>query len=130
MRRFLSFILVILLQPFTVDAQEIFTPDIKTNAAFKAGENLTFQIRYGFIVAGITTLSLSEEIYNDNPVFHATAIGQTTGMANTLYGVRDIYESWFDKVTNLPYKQVRNIREGHYTKYNEVTYDRKNNTVD
>ena len=50
-------------------------------------------------------------------------------MANTLFGVKDIYESWFDKQTTLPYKQVRNIKEGHYTTYNEVTYNRNNNTV-
>lgn len=129
MRGFISLIFAMLLQITNGDAQEIFTPDIKPNAAFVAGENLTFQIRYGFIVAGMTTLSLTEEIYNGKPIFHALAIGETTGMANTLYGVRDIYESWFDKETNLPYKQVRNIKEGHYTKYNEVSYDRQNNTV-
>ena len=111
-------------------AQEIFTPPPKSNTAFHVGENLTYQIRYGFIVGGITTFSLSEEVYLGQPVFHAVAIGQTTGMANAIYGVRDIYESWFDKDTNLPYKQIRNIKEGHYTKYNEVTYNRENNTVD
>jgi hypothetical protein len=111
------------------NAQEIFTPALKSNSAFGAGENLTYQIRYGFIVGGITTFSLTEEFYNEKPVFHARVIGETTGMAHTIYGVRDIYESWFDKETNLPYKQIRNIKEGHYTKYNEVTYNRENNTV-
>lgn len=129
MRGCICLIFAMLLQFSYLDAQEIFTPDIKPNTAFKAGENLTFQIRYGFIVAGITTLSLNEEVYDDKTVFHAMALGETTGMANTLYGVRDVYESWFDKETNLPYKQVRNIKEGHYTKYNEVTYNRLNNTV-
>ncbi len=112
-----------------VDAQEIFTPAIKPNTAFMAGENLTYQIRYGFVVGGITTLSLTDTVFKNKPVFHAVAIGQTTGVANTVYGVKDIYESWFDKETNLPYKQIRNIKEGHYKKYNVVTYNRKNNTV-
>jgi hypothetical protein len=120
---------VLLLKAFYVDAQEIFTPPVKPDTAFLVGENLTFQIRYGFIVGGTTTLSLTEEVYNEKPVFHALAIGQTTGVAEKLYGVKDIYESWFDKETNLPFKQVRNIKEGHYVQYNEVTYNRENNTV-
>ena len=123
-------ILLLLIVSFTnSSAQEIFTPDIKTNTAFKDGETLTYQIKYGFVVGGTTTLTLTEDIYKKNPVFHAVAIGQTTGMAEKLYGVKDIYESWFDKETNLPYKQIRNIKEGHYKKYNIVTYNRNNNTV-
>jgi uncharacterized protein YndB with AHSA1/START domain len=110
-------------------AQEIFTPNIKVNTAFKDGETLTYQIKYGFVVGGTTTLTLTEDVYKKNTVFHAVAIGQTTGVAEKLYGVRDIYESWFDKETNLPFKQIRNIKEGHYKNYNVVTYNRSNNTV-
>ena len=121
---------VILIEALYVDAQEIFNPPIKPNTAFIAGETITYQIKYGFIVGGITTLSLTEEVYKQKSVFHAVAIGETTGMAEKIYGVKDIYESWFDKETNLPYKQIRNIKEGRYTKYNEVTYNRKNNTVE
>lgn len=118
-----------LMKVSNVDAQEIFTPPVKPNTAFKAGEVLTYQIRYGFIVGGTTTLSVEDAVYEKKHVFHAYAVGQTTGMAEKIYGVKDIYESWFDKKTNLPYKQIRNIKEGRYTKYNEVTYNRENNTV-
>jgi len=120
---------ILLLKISYVGAQEIFTPPIKSNTAFKAGEILTYQIRYGLIVGGTTTLSLTEAVYNEKFVFHAQAIGQTSGLADKIYDVRDIYESWFDKETNLPYKQVRNIKEGGYKWYNEVTYDRENSTV-
>jgi hypothetical protein len=57
------------------------------------------------------------------------AVGQTSGLADKIYEVKDIYESWFDKETNMPYKQIRNIKEGGYKWYNEVTYNRENNTV-
>ena len=123
-------LILLLIVSFNITwAQEIFTPDIKANTAFKDGETLTYQIKYGFVVGGTTTLTLTEDVYKKNPVFHAVAIGQTTGVAEKLYGVRDIYESWFDKQTNLPFKQIRNIKEGHYKKYNVVTYNRSNNTV-
>jgi len=122
-------IIIFLLYGSGVDAQEIFTPPLKSKASFMAGEKLIYQIRYGFIVGGTTTFSLQEELYQGKSVFHATAVGQTTGMAHALYGVTDIYESWFDKESNLPFKQIRDIKEGHYTSFNEVTYDRINNSV-
>jgi len=125
-----TYILFILfLNALTVNAQQLFTPPIKPNTAFKAGEKLTYQIRYGIIVGGTATLSLTEDIYDNKEVYHAVSTGKTTGMAEVIYGVNDVYESWFDKETNLSYKQIRNIKEGNYTKYNEVTYNRKNNTV-
>ncbi len=122
--------LFLLLQlTLSVNAQEIFNPPVKHNNAFKAGELLIFQIKYGFISAGITTLKLSEESYNRKPVFHSSTVVQTIGLADQIYGVKDIYESWFDQETNLPYRQVSNVKEGRYTRYNEVTYNREDNSV-
>ncbi|MBA4410556.1 MAG: DUF3108 domain-containing protein [Bacteroidota bacterium] len=129
MKIHIYFLFILMFLALPVCAQETFTPPVKPNTAFIAGEHLTYQIRYGLIVAGITTLSLTEEVYQEKTVFHALTIGQTTGLADKLYGVKDIYESWFDKNTNLPFKQIRNISEGRYKKYNEVTYNRENNTV-
>jgi uncharacterized protein with HEPN domain len=127
---FIIFLFIILLNARHIDAQEIFTPPVKPNTAFRAGENLTYNIHYGFLLAGTTTLSLTDIVYTKKEVFHASVTGQTVGLANIIYRVKDIYESWFDKETNLPYKQVRNVREGHYERYNEVTYNRINNTVE
>lgn len=125
----LSLIIIILLQVLYAEAQEKFTPQVKPNTSFGKNEKLTYQIKYGFLVGGISTLSLNEASYEGKKVFHAMAIGKTTGLANTIYGVEDTYESWFNKETNLPVKSVRDIREGRYTKYNEVTYNHENNTV-
>ncbi len=125
----LSLIFIIVFHVLCIDAQEIFTPQVKPNTKFGNGEKLSYQIKYGFIVGGITTLSLNETIFNGKKVIHALAVGKTTGLANTIYGVEDTYESWFDKETNLPFKSVSDIREGKYKKYNEVIYNRENNTV-
>ena len=129
MKALYCFLLLLLIPIFHLRAQELINPPVKHSIPFVSGEKFTYQIRYGFIVGGTTTLSLTEEIYKNKKVFHATAIGQTTGVANTIYGVKDVYESWFDKETILPFKQLRNIKEGHYTIINEVTYNRRNNTV-
>jgi len=123
-------ILSLILPFYQAGAQELVSPPLKKEIPFAFGEKLTYQVRYGFIVGGKTTFSLTEAIYKKKHVFHATATGQTTGLANTLYGVKDTYESWFDQETTLPYKQIRDISEGKYTLYNEVTYDRRHNTVE
>ena len=123
------FLFMILLYALPISAQEVINPQVKPDKAFIAGENLTFQIRYGFIIAGTTQLSLTDTVYQNKLVFHAFTIVQTTGLADKIYGVKDVYESWFDKETNLPFKQISNVKEGRYTKYNEVTYNRNNNTV-
>jgi hypothetical protein len=129
MRFRICFLLMILLHSLNVNSQKVFTTPVKANQAFIKDEKLTYQIKYGFVVGGITTLSLTDTVFDGKKVFHARAVGQTTGLANTIYGVEDIYESWFDKKTNLPLKSVRDIKEGRYKHYNEVTYNRKNNTV-
>lgn len=129
MRLRINLILFFYLVAFYSTAQEILTPSVKSTTAFIAGENLHYQIRYGFVVGGTTTISLSDDNYNNEPVFHAVATVRTSGMAEVIYGVNDVYESWFDKKTNLSHKQIRNIKEGNYTHYNEVTYNRRNNTV-
>ena len=125
----LGLLFILLFKVLYVDAQEIFTTPVKANHAFIKGEKLTYQIKYKFVVGGITTFSLNEAIYKGEKVFHALAVGQTTGLANVIYGVEDSYESWFDKETNLPFKSIRDIREGRYKKYNEVIYNHENNTV-
>jgi len=129
MKTFASFLLLCLFMAFFAKAQHTTNPPLKKKIPFSAGETLTYQVRYGFIVGGTSTFTLKEELFHHKPVFHARAVGQSTGIANTIYGVKDVYESWFDKETTLPYRQIRNIKEGHYTHYNEVTYNRKNNTV-
>lgn len=129
MRICITVLCILLLGAMNVDSQEIFTPQVKDKQSFVGNEKLTYQIKYGFVVGGVTTLSLTDTVYDGKNVFYAAAVGQTTGLANTIYGVEDVYKSWFDKKTNLPFKSVRDIKEGRYKHYNEVTYNRKNNTI-
>ena len=123
------FLILLLIQVQLVNAQEVINPPVKANTAFISGETLTFQMRYGLITAGTTQLSLIDTVYENKSVFHSYTVAQTTGLADKIYGVKDVFESWFDKETNLPYKQISNVKEGRYTKFNEVTYNRNNNTI-
>jgi hypothetical protein len=46
-------------------------------------------------------------------------------MAEAIFKLVDIYESYIDPATELPVKSIRNIREGRYRNYNEVLFDHK-----
>jgi hypothetical protein len=97
---------------------------------YRSGETLKFQMYYGLVNAGVIEMSLTPARFDGKQVLHAVATGYTTGLADRLFKIYDIYESYMDPETGLPYKAIRNISEGRYRYYNEVIYNRKNNTVE
>jgi hypothetical protein len=94
-------------------------------SSYKPGEKVTYTIQYGFITAGNATLTLNNETLNGRDVWHSILSARTTGMAEALFKVLDVYESYMDPATELPVESVRNIHEGHYRKYNVVQFDHK-----
>ncbi|UOB19137.1 DUF3108 domain-containing protein [Abyssalbus ytuae] len=95
--------------------------------SFAAGEWFKFRIHYGFLNASYATLNLKETTLNGNEVYHVKGYGETTGMARWFFKVEDNYESYFDKKTIKPYKFIRKIDEGGYTKDIEIDFDHDNN---
>jgi hypothetical protein len=97
-------------------------PPIKV-ASFKDGEELIYTLHYGIITAGSASVKINEEKFGGQmDVFHAVGEGKTTGLANKLFKVLDIYESYFDINSNLPIKTIRNIHESNYKNFNEVYF--------
>ncbi len=115
----LSLILVVffgLTIPSSVNAQD------KTKA-FKAGEWLKFRIHYGIFNASFATLQLKNDNIDTIPVFHAVGKGRTTGLARLFFKVDDVYESYFGKNDLKPYRFIRKIDEGGYTKDLEIDFN-------
>lgn len=105
---------------FPVSAQEEdeFSP-------YQPGERLSYLIHYGFINAGNAVLYLESDTLLGKNVNHLVISGWTTGLADVLFKVRDTYQSYIDPETDLPIKAIRDISEGRYKRYNEVTFDRQ-----
>jgi len=91
--------------------------------SYKVGEKISYNVHYGIINGGTGSLELVSDTLNDKEVWHSTFIARTTGLADAIFKVLDIYESYIDPATELPVKAIRNIREGRYRKYNEVLFD-------
>ena len=114
MKRIIYIILIVIFIPFNGYGQMV---------SYKAGEKVTYTIQYGVITGGTALLELNSEILNGKEVLHSKMAAKTTGIADAIYKVLDIYESFIDPITELPVQSIRNIHEGHYRRYNLVLFD-------
>ena len=103
------------------------------NQAFNAGEHLTMVVFYSvaglYVNAGTATFSTTLERMNNKPVYHVVGTGVTNTKYDWIFKVRDRYETYFDTATLQPYKFIRNVDEGGYKKYENVTFNQGANTA-
>ena len=103
------------------------------NNAFKADEEVRMKVFYStlgmYIGAGEATFTTSLERFNGKQVYHLIGEGKTYPTFDNFFKVRDRYESYIDTASLLPYKFVRNVDEGGYKKYNNVTFNQATNTA-
>lgn len=103
------------------------------NTAFQDGENVTMKVYYStlgaYIGAGEATFTTTLERYNGKPVYHCIGEGKTYSFFDNFFKVRDRYESYIDTSNLIPYKFIRNVDEGGYKKYNNVTFNQTAGTA-
>ncbi len=107
----------------------VFNLSSQKKAAFKPGEWLKFRIHYGFLNASYATLQLTSEKLDSVPVYHVVGKGKTTGFASIFFKVDDTYESYFGRYDGKPYRFIRKIDEGGYTKDIEIDFDYDRDTA-
>ena len=103
--------------------------DTQKDEAFAGGEFLKFRVHYGLINAGYATIEVKDETLNNQPVYHVVGKGYSTGMTKFFFNVEDVYESYIDKDTRNPYRFVRKINEGGYTKNQEGFFNQRTNRI-
>ncbi len=96
--------------------------------AFKEGELLKYRISYSnWFNAGNATLEIKESANNGKSAFHIVGKGKTTGVTSWFFKVNDDYQTYFYKNNLLPYKFIRKIDEGGYTKDKEIRFHQNSN---
>ena len=97
------------------------------NRAFLAGESITMRVFYSaagvYIGAGEATFTTNLERFNGKTTYHCLGEGKTYSFFDNFFKVRDRYESYIDTFTMLPIKFLRNVDEGGYKIYNNVTFN-------
>lgn len=103
------------------------------NVSFNVGEEVSFTVYYAvagiYVNAGTATFTNTLETINNRPVYHITGDGKTNPSYDWIYKVRDKYETYIDTATMQPLKFIRNVNEGGYKKYQNITFNKTANTA-
>ena len=103
------------------------------NLSFQDGENITYNVFYSiigmYINAGSATFSVNQEALNNKPVYHVVGIGSSNPSYDWIFKVRDRYETFIDTNTMQPLKFIRDIDEGGFKKYENVTFNKTTNNA-
>lgn len=81
-----------------------------------------FHFKFGFVKGGEGTMTITDTTYNGKPAINYHVVGQTTGLAQKIYNVYDVYQTIVDAETLLPLKAIRDVKEGSYERYNETFF--------
>ncbi|MES1215543.1 MAG: DUF3108 domain-containing protein [Bacteroidota bacterium] len=103
------------------------------NVSFNVGEEVAFTVYYAvagiYVNAGTATFTSILENISNRPVYHITGEGKTNSSYDWIYKVRDKYETYIDTATMQPLKFIRNVNEGGYKKYQNITFNKSANTA-
>jgi len=100
-------------------------------SAFEIGEKLIFQIKYGIIKAGETTLQINTHIYTDSTeCYKIESLAKTNSFFDNVYKVRDKIESIWDKKQLVTRRFTKKLQEGSYRQYRiHFYYPEQNFTI-
>ena len=87
-------------------------------------KKLTIPSIMDLLQGGLASLELKNDTFRGKEVWHAKFLGKTTGIADAIFRLKDVYESYIEPESELPVFSIRNVQEGRYRKYNEVAFDR------
>ncbi|RIW17505.1 DUF3108 domain-containing protein [Algoriphagus lacus] len=98
------------------------------NSAFTFGEELQFEVTYGWLSLAEAKLQVSRRTINEasRPHYKIDAFGKTKGAATIFGRVNDNWGTHLDTGTLLPSLSYRHIEEGKYRKHEKVYFDQIN----
>lgn len=100
------------------------------NNTFQRGEFLKYRVFYDSwityaMTAGYGTIEVDPDFVkiNGRETYHITVTGNSAGLFNLFFKVRDRFETYVDTAGMMPLKFIRRTREGGYKKDDEVLFD-------
>jgi hypothetical protein len=103
------------------------------NTSFRPTEKVTFYVFYTlagiWVHAGNVTFTVNLASLNGQTVYHVIGDGSTLPGYDWIYRVRDRYESYIDTSSLIPLRFIRNVDEGGYRIYENVTFYPESNTA-
>jgi len=106
------------------------------NEAFQVGERLQYRFYYdawltGKVTAGFGQLEVreTEQEFYGRKVLHIDTEGNSKGLFNLFFKVRDEFDSYIDIESLVPHHFIRRTREGGYRKNDEYHFHHKEQYV-
>jgi hypothetical protein len=96
------------------------------NTAFKEGEKLTFDVKYGFVTAGVAIMSIPKiRRISGRNAYHVNFEVNSVPSFDWVFKVRDKYESYVDVEGLFPWRFEQHIREGNYSRDFSAFFDQR-----
>jgi len=96
------------------------------NNAFRKGEILTFDVKYGFVTAGVAKFEIPDiKKISGRDAYHVVFEVNTVPGFDMFYKVRDRYETYLDVEGLFPWRFEQHIREGKYTRDFSAFFDQR-----
>lgn len=100
------------------------------NNAFSVGEKLTFDVKYGFVTAGVAVMEIQKiRKIAKRETYHVTFNVNTVSSFDPFFKVRDRYETYLDTEGLFPWRFEQHIREGSYSRDFSAFFDQRRNTA-
>jgi len=100
------------------------------NETFLPGEYLKYRVFYDSwmtsnLTAGYGTMEIDTAFVtvSGHETYHITVTGNSAGLFNWFYKVRDRFETFVDREGMMPLKFIRRTHEGSYKRDDDVTFD-------
>lgn len=104
--------------------------------AFDRGEYLEYKVYWDAwglpnIRAGVASFTITPDNkqFGNRNTFHVVTKGESKGMLNMFYKVKDRYESYFDEEAIIPWYFERRTKEGSYEREDDVIFEHEENLV-
>lgn len=99
---------------------------ILKNNAFNVGEKLTFDVKYGFVTAGVASFEIPNiKRISGRDAYHVVFEVNTVPSFDLFYKVRDRYETFIDVQGLFPWRFEQHIREGNYSRDFSAFFDQR-----
>jgi hypothetical protein len=118
---------IFLLLSLFVSFHALFAQQKSDNQAFTFGEELQFEVSYGWLNLAEAKLEVGKKaiLENARPHFKIDAYGKTKGAATIFGRVNDNWGTHMDTGSLLPSLSYRHIEEGNYRKHEKVFFDQE-----
>jgi len=119
-------LIIMVIAPSSFNAQNKNEFRKQPNNAFRKGEILTFDVKYGFVTAGVANFEIPDiKKISGRDAYHVVFEVNTVSSFDMFYKVRDRYETYLDVEGLFPWRFEQHIREGKYTRDFSAFFDQR-----